>query len=117
MQASDIALIVDQEFSDDPYLLVSVVTPDGDLDLLSEVEVASDHIVVRNLHVQGDVRIKWGGSKLRLIGRLIAEKLDVDYIEVHGAVRTTGANPGRRPGVVRLSRPREPQLSPGSEYT
>lgn len=51
---------------------------------------------------------------MRKLGRVIAEKLNVDYIEIHGAVRTTGANPGRRSGVVGLSRPTEPQLSSGA---
>lgn len=111
MRAADVDLVVDTDFSDDPFMLVAVVTPDGVLDLLGEVETGDRHLIVRNLHIQGDARIIWGWSKLRRIGRLIAEKLDVDYVEIHGAVRTTGASPGRRPSVVRLTRPPEPDLS------
>lgn len=117
MQADDIELILDAETSEDPCLLVDVVTPDGILQLLGDVEIADDHFVVHNLHIGGDAQVQWGWSKLRKLGRLIAEKLDVEYIEVHGAVRTTGANPGRRPGIVRLSRSHEPQLSSRSKYS
>ena len=117
MQIDDVELILDAATSDDPCLLFDVVTPDGVLQLLGDVEIAEDHLVVHSLHIGGDAQVHWGWSKLRKLGRLIAEKLDVEYIEVHGAVRTTGANPGRRPGVVRLSRTDEPQLSSRSEYS
>jgi hypothetical protein len=111
VQPDEIELVLDADFSEDPCLLLDVATPDGVLQLLGEVEIGSNYLVVCNLHIGGDAQVRWGWSRLRKLGRVIAEKLDVDYIEVHGAVRTTGANPGRRPGVVRLSRSAEPQLS------
>lgn len=117
MRADDLELILDAETSEDPCLLLAVVTPDGVLHLLCDVEIAEDYVVVNNLHIGGDAQVRWGWSKLRKLGRLIAEKLDVDYIEVHGAIRTTGANPGRRPSVVRLARAHEPHLSSRSEYS
>jgi hypothetical protein len=116
VQLDDIELVLDADASEDSCLLFDVVTSDGVLQLLADVEIADDHLVVRDLHVGGDAQLRWGWSKLRAIGRLIAEKLDVDYIEVHGAVRTTGANPGRRPGVVRLSRAPEPRFRAGREH-
>lgn len=117
MQPDDIEIILDADISEDPCLLFDVVTPDGVLQLLGDVEMGSNHLVVRDLHIGGDAQVQWGWSKLRKLGRVIAEKLNVDYIEVHGAVRTTGANPGRRPSVVRLSRSAEPQLSTRREYS
>ncbi|MER9093288.1 hypothetical protein NKI34_19740 [Mesorhizobium sp. M0700] len=113
----DIELILYADISEDPCLLFDVVTPDGLLQLLGNMEMGSNHLVVRDLHIGGDAEVQWGWSKLRKLGRVIAEKLNVDYIEIHGAVRTTGANPGRRPGVVRLLRPTEPQFSSRREYS
>jgi hypothetical protein len=78
---------------------------------MGEFEVGSESIVVRGLHIGGDPAVDWGWSRLRMLGRLIAEKLDVDEISIHGAVRTTGANPGRKPRVVRLARTDKPALS------
>ena len=117
MQPDDIELILDADISEDPCLLFNVITPDGVLQLLGDVEMDRNHLVVRDLHIGGDAQVQWGWSKLRKLGGVIEEKFDVDYIEVHGAVRTTGANPGRRPGVVRLSCPAEPQLSTRREYS
>ena len=108
MTPEDIELVVDEADSEGACLLFEVRTPDGVLEGLGVVEVLTDRLVVRDLHIGGNAEIRWGWSKLRTIGRLIAGKLDVDHIEIHGAVRTTGANPGRRPGVVRLSRPSKP---------
>ena len=104
MNPEDVELIVDVDNSADPYFIIDVVTKDGALQAMGEMEVGSNHLIVRGLHIGGDAAVRWGWSKLRRLGRVIAEKLDVDYIEVHGAVRTTGANPGRRPRVVRLTR-------------
>ncbi|MER8377514.1 hypothetical protein [Mesorhizobium sp. M1406] len=111
MQPDDIELILDADISEDPCLLFDVVTPDGVLQLLGNVEMGSNHLVVRDLHIGGDAEVQWGWSKLRKLGRVIAEKLNVDYIEIR--VRTRD--------VVLVSsgfsRPTEPQFSSRREYS
>ena len=116
MRSGDVILILDVVASEDPCFLVDVLTPVGVLQILGEIEIGEAHLVVRDLHIGGDVHVTWGWSRLRRLGRVIAEKLDVDYIEIRGAVRTTGANPGRRPGVVRLSRPAQPEKRGRGEH-
>lgn len=116
MHPDDVELILDADHSEDSCLLVEVVTRDGALRFLGEMEIGANYLVVRDLHIGGDAEVRWGWSKLRKLGRMIAEKLDVDYIEIHGAVRTTGANPGRSPRPVRLSRAAEPQFSSGCKH-
>ncbi len=110
MQVNDIEIIIDEDESEDPSLIVKIKTPDGDLDLLGEVEMYDNHIIARRVHIQGGGKGTMGWSKVREIGRLTAEKLDVEYIEIHGAVRSTGANPGRQPRKIRLSSPLKPRL-------
>ena len=111
MRPDDIESIIDAEMADDPVFTIEIVTPLGSLRLMGEFEVGSDSIVVRGLHIGVDPAVEWGWSKLRMLGRPIAEKLHVDEISIHGAVRTTGANPGRRPRVVRLTRAGKPAFS------
>lgn len=108
MRPDDIEIIIDAGMLEDPVFIIEVITPLGSLQLMGEFEIGSHSIVVRGLHIGGDPTVEWGWSKLRMLGRLIAEKMDVDEISIHGAVRTTGANPGRRPRVVRLARARKP---------
>ena len=106
MGPDDIELIVDEQLSEDPCLIIEIVTPHGRLMVMGEVEVFADFLVIKGMHVGGDAALRWGWSRLRRLGRSIAEKLDVEYIEIRGAVRTTGANPGRQPSRVRLLRSR-----------
>jgi len=112
----ELDILLDVDGSEDPYLIFDVATSDGVLQIMGEFIVSESHIVVKGMHLGGDPSIKWGWSKLRALGRTIAEKLDVDYIEIHGAVRTTGANPGRHSSPVRLSGAPKPQYQTRSEY-
>lgn len=108
MLIDDIDIFVDADESEDPSLIMKVTTPYGDIDLLGEFEVYDDHVIVRRLHIQGSGKGSMGVSKIREIGRVLVEKLNVEYIEIHGAVRTSGAGPGRRPGKIRLTGPVKP---------
>jgi hypothetical protein len=108
VEGDDIEIIVDDQLSEDPIFLVQVITPLGILDLMAEVRLSPRSIEVHGLHVGGDAATRWGWSTLRRIGRLIAEKLDVDEINLYGAIRTTGANPGRRPRHWRIARASQP---------
>lgn len=109
----EISIVAYLEDSEDPIFLIEVFTPNGSLQLMGEFEIGERDLVIRKAHLGGDSSIKWGPKLLRQLGRAIAEKLDVDEIEVHGAVRSTGANPGRPPNVIRFSRSTEPHPRPG----
>lgn len=117
MRADEIDIFVDGDESEDPYFLVELATRDGSLLIMGEIEFGDSHLIVRGMHIGGNPAVKRGWSRLRMLGRMIAEKLDVDYIEIHGAVRTTGANPGRRPRRVRLSRPAESDVPTRREHS
>lgn len=117
MAPDEIGIVVYWEDSEDPIFLVEVITPNGSLELLGEFEIGERNLVIRRAHLGGDPSKKWGWTLLRQLGRAIAEKLDVDEIEIHGAVRSTGANPGRKPRVLRFPRSDEPQPRPGSKHS
>jgi hypothetical protein len=48
------------------------------------------------VHIQGATANAIGTSNLRVLADAVMEKMDYDAIEVEGAIRTTGAGPGRR---------------------
>ncbi|WP_155132813.1 hypothetical protein, partial [Roseibium sp. RKSG952] len=74
MNPEDIELIVDADGSEGDCLLFEVLTPDGSLQGLAEVETFEGHLTVKGLHIGGDEEIHWGWSKLRKIGRLIQKR-------------------------------------------
>lgn len=115
LSPDDIEIVVDGDLADDPVYALIIVTPIESLQVLGSFEIGARRIVVQGLHVGGDPSLPWGWSRLRQIARLLLEKMDVDDLIVHGAVRTTGANPGRRPSIVRLSRSSAPRIRDGRE--
>ena len=117
MTPDEVHIAVYLEDSEDPIFLIEVVTPNGSLQLMGEFEIGERNLVIREAHLGGDRSKVWGWRLLRQLGRTIAEKLDVDEIEVHGAVRSTGANPGRRPGVLRFARSVETHPRPSSKHS
>jgi hypothetical protein len=64
---------------------------------------------LRQLHVQGPGANAIGPGNLRSLAEVVMERLDFDALEIEGALRTTGASPGRRPRPLRFTRrPRAP---------
>ena len=112
---NDITFVLDETLSDDPIFTVSIVTPLGTLGLMAEIMFENGVVELRGLHIGGDPATEWGWSRLRTIARWATEVLDVDEIIVVGAIRTSGANPGRRPGRYRIRRP--PRTAPDPECT
>lgn len=53
--------------------------------------------VLRDPHVQGGGRSTLGHAELRRLADAVKGRLDVDELRVEGAIRTSGAGPGRRP--------------------
>jgi hypothetical protein len=96
-------VIVDEE-SD--VVLARIETTAGTIMVLTEVEAVGRVLILRGLHVQGeDVGVnQLSVAGIRQIIRDTMEDLDVDEIVIEGAVRTTGAGPGRRPRHLRFTR-------------
>jgi hypothetical protein len=70
----------------------------------AELELRGTTMVLKGMHVQ-DLRPKVvGAANLAVIARMVMERMDLDGLVIKGAVRSPGANPGRRPRDIRFSR-------------
>lgn len=77
---------------------------EGRLDLIANVKLADDVLVLYDLHIEGPGQGRLGVARLRQIVYAVMETYDVKALEIHGFRRTTGANAGRVPSVLRFSR-------------
>jgi len=113
----DVAFDIVPEDTSDPVVTAKVRVPGGTLVFMGEPEEVGRTLVVRGMHVQseGVGPNGVGIHNLRLIAAIVMERLGYDEIRVEGEVRTTGANPGRRPDVLRFARGRVPKPRPGHE--
>ena len=92
------------ELTDDPVVTIEISTPAGTIKFMAEAEEAGAVLILRGAHVQGEAVGQIGVANLRAIVRIVVERLGYDAIEIEGAARTTGANPGRIPSRIRFTR-------------
>jgi len=99
-----IEIICDQ--SDENIVVARVATTVGTILVMAEVELTGRSLILSGVHIQGDdVKAnEVGFAGLRRIIQEAMEELGVDEIVIIGAVRTTGANPGRAPRPLRFTR-------------
>jgi hypothetical protein len=95
-----------REQSDENIVVARVTTTVGTILVMAEVELAGRSLMLSGVHVQGDdVKAnEVGVPGLRRMIQEAMEELGVDEIVIIGAVRTTGANPGRAPRPLRFAR-------------
>lgn len=106
------------DMTDDPVVMLLVDTPAGRLSFVAEpvMEKAStgrETLVLRGTHVQGLSRNEVGTANLRVMAQAVMEGMDCDELVVEGAVRTTGAGPGRQPRPMRFPRRVRPTPAAG----
>lgn len=92
------------DMTDDPVVTLLASTPIGTLAFVAEVVVQGTTLVLRGTHVQGAFPGAVGMVNLGQIAQAVMEGMDFDALVVEGAVRTTGARPGRRPREFRYAR-------------
>jgi hypothetical protein len=88
-----------------------VTTSVGTIMVMAEVALEGRFLTLRGLHVHGEGvgMNELGISGLRRIVAEAMEDLDVDEIVIEGAVRVTGASPGRTPRRLRFARKIPPE--------
>jgi hypothetical protein len=98
--------IADDGTSEGDILTALVGTPAGVLVVMGEVEFIGRVVNLRNahIHIEGAGANKIGLVNLRTVAAFVLERIECDEARVEGAVRTTGANPGHRPRVMRFTR-------------
>jgi hypothetical protein len=91
-------------------VLARIETATGTLEVLAEVALDHRKLILTRVHVYGvDIEANdLGVSGIRQVVRNALEELGVDEISIEGAVRTTGAGPGRAPRRLRFARPVPP---------
>lgn len=99
-----IEITIDDDGTEDSVVTAHIETPYGEISVMADVEISDRSIRLEGLHIGGGGANSFGSASLRDLVRSIMEQLDVDEIIVEGAVRTTGANPGRRPRPLRFTR-------------
>jgi hypothetical protein len=108
----DITFEVVAEETDHPVATVSFGTPAGEIKIMAELEEQGQTLRLVGLHIQGAIANAIGVANLRILADAVMEKTDYDAIEIEGAVRTTGASPGHRPGRLRFTRRSGPASVP-----
>lgn len=103
---ADIRLRLDDSLTDGDIATAEITTPVGVLMMLAEVRFEERCLRLVGVHTFGaDIGPnQFGPTRLRWLAQAVMEVLDCDEIIVEGAVRTTGAGPGRRPGRLRFAR-------------
>ncbi len=81
-----------------------IETSVGTIEILAEIALDGRHLTGGGLHVYGVNVDVLGIGGIRRIVREVMEDLNVDQITIEGAVRTTGAGPGRTPRRLRFTR-------------
>lgn len=102
----DIEIEADDLGTDDPVVTARITTPAGILDVMAEPSQKGRCLVLERLHMHGvDIGPRqFGLANLRALAQAVMERMDLDEIVIRGAVRTSGANPRRRPGERRFTR-------------
>jgi len=67
---------------------------------VTDYQIMGDILSLKNLHVDGSVANLFGPGQLRALARFVKDGIGVRELRVDGAIRTTGASPGRRPGPL-----------------
>jgi hypothetical protein len=92
--------VLDFDFGGIDTVLVTLVDGNHRIEVLADVELDRRRAVLRGLHIQGVGRNTLGPAVLRGLIGWAKEYLDVDELRIEGAVRTSGASPGRIPAVL-----------------
>jgi hypothetical protein len=99
----NLAVILVDDGTDHPVVTIQVSRPEGLLLVMAEWAVEHGVLVARRLHVQGIGPNAIGPGRLRRLAERIMRELGYDRLIVEGALRTTGAGPGRRRQPVRIA--------------
>lgn len=89
---------------DGSTIAAEIVVDGHRLTVITSVSFKEDTVILYKLHVDGPGANVLGTAKLREIAAAVMEQYDVAELEIHGFPRTTGASPGRTPGVLRFRR-------------
>ena len=80
---------------------VSFETSAGLVEILCDYRLTGKDLILEGAHIQGLFPGALGRAGLNALAQKIMEGADVDTLEIHGGLRTTGRNGGRFPRLIR----------------
>jgi hypothetical protein len=114
----DISFELLYDMTDDPVVTLLFRTPVGQLMFTGEPVEMDGVLISRGTHVQDASVNAIGAANLMviaqaLIAQALMDRMDYNELIIEGAIRATGANPGRRPRPIRFTRHVRPAPAPG----
>jgi len=103
-QIDDVSFDLVGDLTEGPVMTIRVSTPDGSLVMMAEPEESGRTLTLRRFNAEGMAANALGPANLRAMADVLMERMDYDELIIEGTVRTSGANPGRRPSPVRFAR-------------
>lgn len=100
MERTVVWQLLDFDFGGPDTVLVTLVDGNHRIEVMADVELHRDRAVLRGLHIQGAGPNTIGPAGLRGLVGWVKEYLDVSELRIDGALRTSGAGPGRFPAVL-----------------
>jgi len=91
-------------FDDGDMVMIDVRIGNASACILAQVVLDRTQMILRRMHVDGPGANLLGPAVLKSIVRRMMEIADVETVVVEGAIRTTGAGPGRIPDPIRFRR-------------
>jgi hypothetical protein len=104
MWSPDAVQIEFDDQTDDPVVTMRFTMLSGNMLVMANLSVEGRTLVLTGLHIQASQVNRIGPANLRRLAELVMERMDYDELRIEGASRTTGANPGHRPGILRFTR-------------
>jgi hypothetical protein len=92
--------VLDSDFGGLDTVLVILSDGNHRIEVMADVELHRHRAVLRGLHIQGAGPNTLGLSTLHGLISWAKGYLDVDELRIEGALRTSGAGPGRFPPVL-----------------
>ncbi|WP_045586329.1 hypothetical protein [Azospirillum thiophilum] len=115
----DITIKIHDDLTDDPIVTAEIGTPDGTLWVMAEVSIDNETRVMTlkglNTHGHDVGSQEYGTHRLIRLAKVVMEVMDVDQTNIEGAIRRSGANPGRLPRPFRIKRSPPSQRPAGSK--
>jgi hypothetical protein len=87
---------------DEDVVELTITGPQGTITVITGWQVANDTLTLDGLHLDGSGPGVFGPTALLAMAKELGRHVGVRVVIIHGAVRTTGANPGHRPREIRI---------------
>ena len=101
----EVTVTLDEEMSQGNVITLVLETPDGPIELMGYVtDLNQKELRVQQVHIQGAGAPPVTSVKLQVMAEAVMEALHVDTVQIQGAARSSGANPGRTPRPFRFFR-------------